>query len=195
MQAMKDEMESLNINKTWSEICLVPNGRQCVGTKWVFKIKRDENGAIIRYKARLVALGYLQKEGRDFTETFSPVLQTSLLRMLFAHGAKRDLEIEQIDFKTAFLNGGIDCEIYVRLPDGSTRRLQKGIYGLKQAGRLRSIKLHKSLIALNFKRCQSDPCCYIMQNSSTLLILIVHVDDCIIFGSDKAQIATLKVNL
>ena len=102
----------------------------------MLKIKRDEAGNIERYKARLVALGFLQKKGRDFAETFSPTPQVALLRTMLAIAAEKDLETDHVDIKTAFLNGDIDCELYIRLPDGSCRQLLKGLYGLKQAGRL-----------------------------------------------------------
>ena len=195
--AMAAEMESHKTNGTWeSEVTTrLPPGKKCVGTKWIFKVKRDERGNVERYKARLVALGYRQRKGHDYTETFAPVLQTSLLRSLLALSAEEDWEVEHVDVKTAFLYGDIDVEMYVKLPNGLMHRLTKGLYGIKQAGRLWNKKLNETLLSLGFKRCDSDPCCYTMDKSLTPLILIVHVDDCLIFGPDKDQISRLKHDL
>ena len=158
----------------------------------MLKIKRDEAGNIERYKARLVALGFLQKKGRDFAETFSPTPQVALLQTMLAIAAEKDLETDHVDIKTAFLNGDIDCELYIRLPDGSCRQLLKGLYGLKQAGRLWNKKFHHTLISLGFKRCQNDPCCYVLRDD---IVLIMHVDDCIIFGASKERIKRFKIDL
>ena len=100
-----------------------------------------------------------------------------------------------LDVKTAFLNGDIDVELNIKLPDGSIHRLNKGVYGIKQASRLWNKKLNEALTGLGMKRCESDPCCYVMEKSVTPLILIVHVDDCFVFGSDKTQINKFKADL
>ena len=95
--AMDDELKSHQENKTWGPETTLPPGRTCVGTKWLFKIKRDKDGNVLRYKARYVAKGFSQKPGQDFNKTFSPVMQTSLLRSLFALGAEEDWEIDHVD--------------------------------------------------------------------------------------------------
>lgn len=109
--------------------------------------------------------------------------------------AEEDWEIEHVDIKTAFLHGIIDHEIYIRLPDGSIRLLNKGIYGLKQASRLWTGRFHKTLTNLGFTRCENDPCCYTINDSPTPLIIIIHVDDSVIFGKDLNQIAKFKRDL
>ena len=103
--AMEDELKSHQENGTWGEETTLPTGRTCVGTKWLFKIKRDKDGNILRYKARFVAKGFSQKPGQDFNKTFAPVMQTSLLRSLFALAAEEDWECDHVDVKTAFLYG------------------------------------------------------------------------------------------
>ena len=92
--------------------------RQAIGCKWVFKIKRHADGSIDRYKARLVAKGFSQKEGLDYKETFAPVAKFSSIRTLLALAAHQDYEVHQMDVKTAFLNGDLDVEIYMRQPEG-----------------------------------------------------------------------------
>ena len=185
---MDDELKSLKDNATYSEPCELPKG-----TKWVLKVKRNERGEIERYKSRLVAKGFLQKEGRDYKKTFAPVMQTALLRSMLALATKHDWEIEHVDIKTAFLYGEIDRELYIQLSNGSCRLLHKGIYGLKQAGRLWNKKFNATLISLGFLRCENDPCCYVLKDKS--MIVMVHVDDCIILGPDKKRIQQFKTGL
>lgn len=192
-QAMEEEISSLSAHATWSDpIDVLPSDKKCVGTKWVFDVKRDSTGRVVRFKARLVAKGFTQREGVDYNKTFSPVLQTSLLRTMLALAANNNWEIDQIDIKTAFLYGEIDKEIYIRLPTGSVHRLKKGIYGLKQAGRLFYGRFHKSLSAFGLERIDGDPCCYIKESNDGPLYVMIHVDDCIIIGPHRTSIDRLK---
>ena len=105
-EAMTDELNSMKKNDVW-ELAELPKGYKPVGCKWVFKTKLDPKGNIERYKARLVAKGYTQKEGIDYQETFSPVSRKDSLRVLMALVAYFDLELHQMDVKTAFLNGDL----------------------------------------------------------------------------------------
>jgi hypothetical protein len=111
------EFDSLLSHGTW-ELAPLPKGRKAVGSKWVFDLKRDKAGNIVRYKARLVAKGYSQVEGVDFEETFAPVARFSTLRALLAHAAEHSLAVHQVDIKTAFLNGRLEEEIYMKQPVG-----------------------------------------------------------------------------
>src|SRR5699024_4919553 len=115
IQAMRDEMRSILRNRTWTLIA-PPQHMAPIGVRWVFKIKRV-NGRI-RYKARLVALGYAQREGVDYAETYSPVIQATTIRLLLSVAASLDHEMVQFDVSTAFLNGTIEEEIYLRQPPG-----------------------------------------------------------------------------
>jgi Reverse transcriptase (RNA-dependent DNA polymerase) len=191
LKAIREEMDSLLENRTWSlnEVSL-PSGRKCVNTKWVFKIKRDENGHIKRFKARLVARGFSQRKGVDYQRTFAPVMQPALLRVLMAIAAEENWEIDQVDIKTAFLYGKLDDDVYIELPDGTIRKLQRAIYGLKQAGRQWYGRFHKSLLKFGLERCKGDPCCYMKADGS--LFVMIHVDDAIIFGREKEDIVKLK---
>ena len=116
-EAMESEFQSLINNKTW-ELVPLPKGHKSIGCKWIFKIKYSSDGSVERYKARLVALGYLQKEGIDYTETFAPVAKMTSIRTLLALAATDDAEIHQMDVKTAFLNGDLEEEIYMNQPQG-----------------------------------------------------------------------------
>ncbi|RVW90078.1 Retrovirus-related Pol polyprotein from transposon TNT 1-94 [Vitis vinifera] len=112
IEAMNEEYKSMQDNKVW-ELVPLPVGTKPIGCKWIFKTKRDSNGNVERYKARLVAKGFTQKEGIDFKETFSPVSTKDSFRIIMALVAHYDIELHQMDVKTAFLNGDIDETIYM----------------------------------------------------------------------------------
>ena len=158
MKAMEEEMESMRSNQVWKLVDL-PKGRKAIGNKWVLKIKRNADGNIERYKARLVAKGYTQQEGIDYVETFSPVARFTSIRLILAIVANMDLELHQMDVKTAFLNGELEEEIYMEQPIGFTKerqehkvcRLLKSIYGLKQSSRQWNIRFHNAIMSHDFK--------------------------------------------
>ena len=149
IEAMNEEIKSMKENDIWDLVSL-PEGTKPIGCKWIFKTKRDSMGNLERYKARLVAKGFTQKEGIDFKETFSPVSTKDSFRTIMALVAHFDLELHQMDVKTAFLNGDIDETIYMMQPEnfvsGDPKRmvckLKKSIYGLKQASRQWYYKFH-----------------------------------------------------
>ncbi|KAL0289106.1 UNVERIFIED_CONTAM: Retrovirus-related Pol polyprotein from transposon TNT 1-94 [Sesamum angustifolium] len=115
--AMKEEMSSMAKNNVW-ELVDLPTGHKIIGNKWVLKVKRKTDGSIDKFKARLVVKGYTQKEGIDYEETFSPVVRFASVRLILAIIAHIDLELFQMDVKTAFLNGELDEEIYMDQPEG-----------------------------------------------------------------------------
>jgi transposase InsO family protein len=193
--AIQDEISSLLENNTWSVVDLPP-GRSTIKSKWVFKLKHDSQGQIARFKARLVAKGYSQKEGIDYHETFSPVVKFSSLRLLLALAAKHDWEIEQVDFTTAFLNGNLDEEIFMEIPEGYNNdnytgkvlKLQKSLYGLKQAPRQWNIALDQNLAKLGFQRLVTDEAIYIKCDHTSFIIITIYVDDMLIFGTSPQLI-------
>ncbi|TKC11876.1 hypothetical protein FA727_23745, partial [Robertmurraya kyonggiensis] len=142
LKAMEDEMQSMSSNGVW-DLVEIPEGAKTVGCKWVYKTKRDSKGNIERYKARLVAKGYTQKEGIDYNETFSPVSCKDSFRVIMAVVAHYNLELHQMDVKTAFLNGDLEENIYMAQPKGFAVKgkehmgchLKKSIYGLRQSSR------------------------------------------------------------
>ena len=141
--AMIEEIESLHKNQTW-DLVKLPKDKKTVGCKWIFKKKEGIPGVEdARYKARLVAKGYSQKKGIDFNEVFSPVVKHTSIRVLLAMVAMYDMELEQLDVKTAFLHGNLEEVIYMDQPEGfqiegkedQVCRLKKSLYGLKQSPR------------------------------------------------------------
>jgi hypothetical protein len=133
---MDEEMASLHVNSTW-ELVELPRGWTPVGTRWVFALKRDGAGNIVRFKARLVAKGFMQREGVDYFETFAPVSKYTSVRVLLALAAAHGWDVQQLDVKTAFLQGDMQETVYVQQPPGyedSTGRvclLRKALYGLE----------------------------------------------------------------
>ena len=142
MFAMQDELNSMSVNDVWNLVEL-PKGCRPIGCKWIFKTKRNSKGEIERYKARLVAKGFSQREGIDYKETFSPVSTKDSFRIIMALVAHFDLELHQMDVKTAFLNGDLEEDVYMQQPLGFRQadtehlvcKLKKSIYGLKQTSR------------------------------------------------------------
>ncbi|KAE8686521.1 Protein STRUBBELIG-RECEPTOR FAMILY 1 [Hibiscus syriacus] len=116
MMAMQEEIEALHKNNTWDLVPL-PQGMKPIGNKWVFKIKRNVDDQVERYRARLVVKGYAQKEGIDFNEIFSPVVRLTTVRVLLAMCATLNLHLEQLDVKTAFLHGNLEEKIYMLQPE------------------------------------------------------------------------------
>ncbi|UYV67916.1 hypothetical protein LAZ67_5002493 [Cordylochernes scorpioides] len=114
---MNEEKQALIKNKTW-ELMDLPDNAKAIGCKWIFRIKRKGNGEIDRYRARLVAKGFSQRRGIDYKETFAPVVRYDSVRVLLALATVMDMEIMQFDIKTAFLNGDLDEDIYMQIPEG-----------------------------------------------------------------------------
>ena len=162
-EAMQSEMDSMYSNKVWTLVD-PPEGIVPIGCKWVYKRKLGADGEVTTYKARLVAKGYTQKQGVDYEETFSPVAMLKSIRILLAISAYHDYEIWQMDVKTAFLNGNIKEEIYMKQPEGFTSsgneqmicKLQRSIYGLKQASRSWNIRFDETVKHLIFIRIRTN---------------------------------------
>ena len=135
-----------------------PPGCRPISLKWVYKVKRDELGTIVKYKARLVARGFVQREGIDFEEVFAPVACMESVRLLLALAAAKDWRVHHLDVKSAFLNGELAETVFVRQPPGfavkgeehRVLRLRKALYGLRQAPRAWNAKLDTTLGELGF---------------------------------------------
>jgi hypothetical protein len=156
------EIKSHVRNRTW-DLVYRPTGVKVVGHKWVFAHKFGENGEIARYKARLVALGFLQMHGVDYMEMYSPVASTNTIRVFLSVCCQRQLHVRQFDIETAFLNGDLDETVYmsppqsVDIPDRMVCRLRRSI---KQAANVCS-RIRSVLSSMGFTQCRSDPCLFI----------------------------------
>lgn len=194
-EAMEDELRSLEDNNTW-DIVNVPSDQHVLKGRWVYKIKRDAQGRVSRYKARWVVKGYEQQFGIDYDQTFASVVKPQTYKTLFALVAHYDLEADQMDVTTAFLYGPIDQVVYVELPHGyalpdKVALLNKALYGLKQAPRLWYTTLHDILTSLGFRRLDSDHSIFITDD----VIIAVYVDDFLLIGEDKTSIQDVKQHL
>ncbi|KAG8500695.1 hypothetical protein CXB51_002843 [Gossypium anomalum] len=204
MFAMQEEMESLHKNRTW-DLVKLPKGKKAVHCKWVFKKKEGTPGVEEpRYKARLVTKGYSQIPGVDFTDVFSPVVKHSSIRALLGIIAMHDLELEQLDVKTAFLHGELEEDIYMQQLEGfivSEKEdyvclLRKSLYGLKQSPRQWYKRFDSFMASHDFKRSSLDSCVYFKKNSNgSFVYLLLYVDDMLIAAKDKGEIRKVKAQL
>ena len=186
---MQEELNEFERNKVWN-LVPKPENHSIIGTKWVFKNKMDENGKVVRNKARLVAQGYSQEEGVDYDESFAPVARLEAIRLLMAFACFKGFKLYQMDVKSAFLNDFIQKDVYVKQPPGFENqkfpnhvyKLFKSLYGLKQAPRAWYDRLSKFLLENDFNRGKIDSTLFVKHKNDDLLIVQVYVDD-IIFGS------------
>lgn len=192
LNAMHEEMQSIRNNDTY-DIVKLPEGKKPISCRWIFRIKRNIDGSIDRFKARLVARGYSQREGIDYFETFSPVARYDSIRLILSIASAHKMHILQFDVKTAFLYGTLEEEIYMNQPpgfeDGSDNvfKLKKGLYGLKQAPRQWNARIHEFLLKLNFTQSDADNCVYI-NNNNDIVILAIYVDDGLIASTSKNKL-------
>lgn len=179
-KAADEEIRSHQENNTWTVMPLPPN-RVSIPSGWNFKIKTDKDGQPKRRKARFFAKGYRQIKGIDFQEFFAPVVRYDSLRVLMAIAAMQDLELVQLDVATAFLNGDIDEEIYITQPEGyiipgretEVCKLNKSLYGIRQASRIWNLKLNSVLIAAGLRQSNADPCVYFRTDNEETVIVAV----------------------
>lgn len=197
-EAMDAEYQSLVDNDTW-ELVPLPPGRKAITSKWLFKVKQNSDGEIDRFKARLVARGFTQQEGIDYQETFSPVVKFQTIRAILAVAAAKDLELQQMDFSTAFLNGVLEEELFMAQPKGYERggknlvcRLKKSIYGLKQASRAWNQVVNAFFEEHGFSRSNADSCVYVKAEKDMILIIAIYVDDLILASNDLEALNNLK---
>ena len=185
---MEKEMESLHKNEVW-DLVKLSKDRRAVGNKWVFKLKVGSNGSVEGHKARLVAQGFSQKYGVDYDETFSPVVRFESLQTVIARAVQNGLMLHQMDVTTAFLNGELEEEVYMRQPEGFAVKgqedlvckLKRSIYGLKQSPRCWNSVLDSQLKQMGFVQAKGNPCIYVTSEGE-MFIIAVYVDDIILAG-------------
>ena len=195
LAAIKVELDAHAENSTWSLVHL-PAGRRAIGCRWVFTIKDSTNPPT--YKARLVAQGFRQVYGLDYFETFSPVVRYESIRIVLALSAHFGLLIHQMDVSTAFLNGTLDEEIYMRIPDGIDAphglvcKLNKSLYGLKQAPLCWNKAINMVLLSAGFCRSTNEFGIYTKVTDKSIVVVALYVDDLLICSNNMVDIQSVK---
>ena len=204
--AMDKEYDSLMKNETW-DLVPRPEGVNVVGNRWVYKVKRKSDGSIDKFKARLVAQGYTQTKGVDYSEVFSPVARYQTIRSLLAIGNAQNLEIHQMDVCTAFLNGDLDFDVYMEQPTGYSNcdpnyvcKLKKALYGLKQAARCWNSTLHEFMLSSGYSVSSADGCVYLKSEKTDngnikFVIFPFYVDDVVPVSNDIEMLEREKAAL
>ena len=202
-EAMDQEINVLSDNDTY-ELTSLPDGRKCIDGRWVYNVKPGiENKP--KFRARYCAKGFAQKYDVDYDETFAPTCRMDSLRTVVQFAAQNNMCIHTVDASSAFLHADVDRDLYVRQPEGYVQfdkygnelvmKLRKSLYGLKQSSRNWNKCLDDFLISKNFKRSLSDPCLYTKYSQSCFTLILVHVDDMIIAGSNERDVTDVKNTL
>ncbi|KAI3715218.1 hypothetical protein L6452_22190 [Arctium lappa] len=193
IEAMLEELLQFKVQDVWDLVDL-PKGNRAIGTKWIFRNKKDERGIVIRNKARLVEQGYTQEEGINYEEVFAPVARVEAIRVFLAYASYMKFKVYQMDVNSAFLYGTIDEEVYVCQPPGFENplypdrvyKLKKALYDLHQAPRAWYDTLSTYFLENGFDRGIIDKTLFIKRSKKDTLLVQIYVDD-IIFGSTKDQ--------
>ncbi|UYV75657.1 hypothetical protein LAZ67_13000908 [Cordylochernes scorpioides] len=194
--AMLEEIQNMYSHQVW-ELVPRPVNAKVVKSKWVFKISKDQENKT--YKARLVAMGYNQIPGRDYNESFSPVIKNATLRTILSIAATKDSVIKLFDVKAAYLNGNIENTIFMEQPAGFVQdrnkvcKLNKSIYGLPQSGRSWYEKFSQVLHDCGLEKLKSDPCLFKWKNEDKYFYVGIYVDD-FITVSDSEDTSNRFIN-
>jgi hypothetical protein len=188
LEAMQGELASMEVNECW-KLVDQPDGTKALGCRWVLTIKRDARGNIERYKARLVVQGFAQRFGVDYEQVYAPVSSHPTLRTFVAYAAYHKLEFRQLDVVTAFLNGELEEELYMKQPPGFQQGakvclLQKSLYGLRQAPRQWHAKLCEELGVMGFEASSADPALFTLRTEWGFIIVLAYVDDFLLAAPD-----------
>ena len=200
--AMRVEMDALLHNQTWT---LVPHPAHSniVGCRWLFRTKYHADGTVDRHKARLVAQGFSQVPGLDFSHTFSPVVKAATVRTVLTLAITNGWHLRQLDVNNAFLHGHLGDIVYMHQPPGFADarhpdyvcKLNKALYGLRQAPRAWFHRLSSFLLEQGFTCSRSDPSLFVFRRDACILYLLVYVDDLIITGSDDSVVSRFIAKL
>eukprot|EP00257_Ricinus_communis_P027923 XP_025015337.1 uncharacterized protein LOC112536724 [Ricinus communis] len=200
IEAMKAEIQMIEKNNTWL-LTELPQNKQAIGVKWVFRTKYNPDGSINKLKARLVVKGYAQVAGSDYGDTFAPVARHDTIKLLLSFAAQMGWKVFHLDVKSAFLNGELKEELYIEQPEGFQMReredevykLRKALYGLKQAPRAWYQKIDAHLMQQGFKRNDNEATLYLKQEDGELKIVVsLYVDDLLVTGSQEEAVSELK---
>ena len=200
-EAIQTEIKNLWNFETWKWVP-IPKGRKLVDSTWAFRVKANQKGQVDRMKARLCARGYREIWGQDYVETHAPVTCLVSWRICMAQAAKRKMKIAVLDIKSAYLMARVTEDIYMSVPDGVTPpgpnlclKLNKSLYGLKQAGRCWHKLLHKKMTELGMRQSVADPCLYLNDEDDEIMTVNVHVDDCCICYSSEEKYQRFRKRL
>nr|GEY53502.1 retrovirus-related Pol polyprotein from transposon TNT 1-94 [Tanacetum cinerariifolium] len=199
IEAMQEELNEFERLQVW-ELVPRPDKVMVITLKWIYKVKLDELGGILKNKARLLAHGYCQDEGIDFEESFALVARLEAIRIFLAFAAHKNMVVYQMDVKTAFFNGNLRGEVYVSQPDGfmdpdnpnHVYKQKKALYGLKQAPRAWYDMLSSFLISQDFSKGSVDLTLFIRRNGNDLLLVQIYVDD-IIFAASTPELLDIPM--
>ncbi|RVW67612.1 Retrovirus-related Pol polyprotein from transposon RE1 [Vitis vinifera] len=198
--AMNEKTKSLQKNETW-ELVECPPEKKSVRCRWIYTVKYKADGSIERFKAKLVAKGYTQTYGIDYTETFAPITKINTVRVLLSLAANLDWPLQQFDVKNAFLHGELSKEVYMDLPPGCIMsekqcqkvcKLKKSLYGLKQSPRAWFGRFTKSMRAFGYRQSNSDHTLFLKKQHGKITTLIVYVDDMVVIGNDPEERKALQ---
>ncbi|GKC73687.1 putative ribonuclease H-like domain-containing protein, partial [Tanacetum coccineum] len=190
VEAMQEELLQFKLINVWTLVDL-PHGKKAIGTKWVFKNKKDQRGIVVRNKARLVALGYRQEEGVDYDEVFALVARIEVIRLFLTYASYMDFTVYQMDLKSAFLYGTIEEEVYVSQPPGfmdpefpnRVYKVEKALYGLHQAPRAWYETLSSYLLENGFKRGTIDKTLFIKKIKNDILFVYKLIKEKMVYFS------------
>ena len=195
-EAISEELSSLEKNDTW-DLQELPEDKRAISSKWVFKVQHNKAGQVSRFKARLCARGFSQKEGIDYFETYAPTTRYDSIRVLLSIAAHLGYRLVQFDIKTAFLHGDLEEEIYMIPPDGLgvksnlVCRLKKSLYGLKQSSRCWNTKFDSFLKDYGFIQSTADKCVYKGLFNGQSVFLIIYVDDGLIIAENEGLCSSI----
>lgn len=200
---MAAELRALEHNRTWTIVPLPP-GKKPIGCKWVYRVKFLADGSVERYKARFVAKGYTQQAGIDYLYTFSPIAKLVTVKVILALAAVHGWSLFHLDIDNAFLHGELEEDVYMDLPPGFTGegeistmvnpvcKLNKSLYGLKQASRKWFEKFSSVLVQFGFAKSASDHSLFILHRGNKCLFVVVYVDDLLIASNDDILVEEFK---
>ena len=196
---MDKEIEALEVNNTWT-LTPLPLGKSVIGYKWVYRVKYLPNGTIERYKARLVAKCFTQKYGLDYSETFFPVAKLVSVRIVLSLAAVKGWFLHQMDVNNAFLHGELLEDVDMCLPLGFHSKgehhlvckLNKSLYGLKQASRQWFEKFYSTILQMGFVQSKSDYSLFTHTQGASFIVLLVYVDDILLTRNNVDCVNNLK---
>ncbi|KAI7945710.1 hypothetical protein MJO29_012098 [Puccinia striiformis f. sp. tritici] len=198
--ACKIELGMMDELSVW-EVVAYSDDMELLGSRWVFAIKRSQDGDILRFKARVVAQGFTQVQGQNFEKTFAPTPTFASLRLLFAMASRNSWSVASFDVKSAFLHSPIDCEVFIKppeglnIPKGHVLKLKKALYGTKQAGRCWWLYLKQRLAEINFFPNPEDQSTYTFKEGKDVVFLWIHVDDGMLTASSPQLLSCLQTRL